>query len=451
MSDTNSFLDAMERRTRSHRDEEDASLGDEASLIGGADDDGTGIKWKFTAENPPPSIDKGTGEEEEDDDEDDDDEVVAIQPPAGPKGDDDEEFSDDSSGAGSDDDSPKAKPAKKSRSKAVKKSSKASAEAPKPAAAKQRIKWAKLVQEEVYEDGTTKTLYPFVEKPKYYLDELAAQVVIEEAPHLAGYGKGKEAWLRAAIKLRRQQDPTGKFALPTITPKKLKARFDAWMSFVPIYRAKANRDSGTDDEISGNPVLDAIETMYDEKEAGAAVASGKRAADAKKTANDKAGAEYIKCKAAGVPVPKEVVALLDDTSPEEESSDGSKALVFQSGLKKKRRVSTVSALTASTQKGSKATATAASKCADELAQLGSAATIRAEAKLIEAKNKAEALKIKRMQLELLTQEKKARIEAREKAREEDRKFKQSMSDWFARQAAKEAAEDAAKENATNKE
>jgi len=443
MSDTNSFLDAMQRRGRSRRDPEDddgSSFGDGSSP---KEDDGTGVPWQYDAENPPPSIDKGTEEE------DDDDEVVAIQPPTKQKpddDDDDEEFSEDSSNEESEDEPAKAKPSKKGRATAAKESSKAPGKGSKQVAAKQvekRIKWAKLVQEEVYEDGTTKTFYPFVEKTGYYLDELAAQVVVEQAPHLAGYGKGKEAWLKAAIKLRRQQDPTGKFVLPTITPKKLKARFDAWMSFVPIYRAKASRDSGTDDEISDNPVLDAIETMYDEKEAGAAVASGKRAADAKKTANDKAGAEYIKCKAAGVPVPKEVVAVLDDTSPEEGSSDDSKALVAQ----KKRRVSAVSALTSSTQKGTKASASNASKCADELAQLGSAVTIRAEAKLIEAKNKAEALKIRRMELELMAEQKKARLAAREKNEEAERKFKQKMGDWFATQAAKEAA----KENTSNKE
>jgi len=135
--------------------------------------------------------------------------------------------------------------------------------------------------------------------------------------------------------------------------------------------------------------------------------------------------------------------VLDDTSPEEGSSDDSKALVAQ----KKRRVSTVSALTSSTQKGTKASASNASKCADELAQLGSAVTIRAEAKLIEAKNKAEALKIRRMELELMAEQKKARLAAREKNEEAERKFKQKMGDWFATQAAKEAA----KENTSNKE
>jgi len=355
MSDTNSFLDAMQRRTGSHCDDEDddgSSFGDGASPKD--DDDGTGVQWQYDAENPPPPIGKGTAEE-------DDDEVVAIQPPSDTKADDDEDFSDDDS---SDEDEPaKAKPAKKGRATAAKESSQVPSKGPKQAVSSApkpmtggRIKWAKLVQEEVYEDGTTKTTYPFIEKEYYYLDELAVQVMIEEAPHMAGYGKGKDAWLKAAIKLRRQQDPTGKVALPTITPKKLKARFDAWMSFVPVYRSKAQRNSGTDDDLANNTVLDAIETMYDEKEAGAAVVSGKRAVDAKKTANDKAGAEYIKCKAAGIPVPKEVVAVLNDTSPEEGSSDESK--LAQSGSKK-RRVSTVSALTTSTQKGTKPTASTA--------------------------------------------------------------------------------------------
>jgi len=214
MSDTNSFLDAMERRTRSHRDPEDdasSSVGDGASLIGGADeDDGTGIRWQFNAENPPPALNKGSVD-------DDDDEVVAIHPPSEPMADDNNEFSDDdSSEAGS---LEAKQPSKKSRANA-KQSSSVPAKGPKPAAPKQagsRIKWAKLVQEEVYEDGTTKTTYPFIEKDGYYLDELAAQVIIEEAPHMAGYGKGKDAWLKTAIKSRRQQDPTGKLALPSLS------------------------------------------------------------------------------------------------------------------------------------------------------------------------------------------------------------------------------------------
>ena len=433
MSDTNSFTDAMLADQPSTRRTE--------GLAGAAaaDDDSTGIPWQITTEiDAEIEAAKEAADEEEDDD---DDEVVAVvKPPTEAVDDDvDEEFSDvdDSS---EEDEPVKAKASKKGKGKPVKKSAKkAPAKEPKQPVSssakpvEKRIKWAKLLQEEVCEDGTTKTYYPFLEKEDYYLDALAVQVIISEAPHMAGYGKGKDAWLKTVIKLRKQKDPKGRVALPTITPKKLKARFDAWMSFVPMYRAKANRNSGTDDDLANNEVLDGIETMYDEKEAGAAVASGKRAVDAKKTANDKAGAEYLKCKAAGVPVPKEVIELLDNTGKEEESSDDCKQVSANSGAKKKRRVSTVSDLTASTQKGSKPTASSASKCVDELAQLGNAATIRAEAKLIDAKNKAEALKIKRMELEMLAERKKARMEAVAKNEEADRKWKQSMSEWFARQ------------------
>jgi len=174
------------------------------------------------------------------------------------------------------------------------------------------------------DDGTTKTktLYPFLEKKNYYLDYIASQVVVNEAPHLAVHGQVKKAWLKAAVELRKQKSPeTGKFLFPTITPENLKSRFDAWMAFVPIFRAKQERDSGPDDVVSGGDILEAIETVYDEKEAEEAVTSGKRAVDAKKTVNDKAGAEYLKCKAAGIPVPDEVIAILDNAGEDEEEDD----------------------------------------------------------------------------------------------------------------------------------
>jgi len=148
---------------------------------------------------------------------DDDDEVVAIQPPAAAESKDDvddEEFSDDSSEEESEDEPVKAKNAKKGKGKPVKKSAKKGpAKGPKQAISsdakpvEKRIKWAKLLQKEVYEDGTMRTFYPFVEKPDYHLDALAVQVIVNEALHLAGYGKGKDAWLKTVIKLRKQKDP----------------------------------------------------------------------------------------------------------------------------------------------------------------------------------------------------------------------------------------------------
>jgi len=127
MSDTNSFLDALQRRNGSRRDEEDVSLGDEASQNGSTEeedgDDGTGIRWQIDVDHPPsPPLAQG---------DDDDDEVVAIQPPSDPKGDDDDDFSDEDESEEEPEEPAKAKPAKKG--KAVKKSSKAPVKGPKQA------------------------------------------------------------------------------------------------------------------------------------------------------------------------------------------------------------------------------------------------------------------------------------------------------------------------------
>ena len=451
MSDTNSFTDAM--------------LVDQPSTrrtAGAEDDDGTGIPWQINAEIDAEVAAAAQEESEEDSDDDDDDEeacvVVKVKPgKAKPKSvDDDDEYSGSEAEDVNDTDEEPAKPAKKkvasqpkslktAKKTAAKKSNKKKTTVPKEdAQAKStRLSWEKTHREMVARDGTKYFQYPFLEKEGYHLDTLAANCVASTGAHLAVYGEVKAKWEEAAKLCREQVDPDGVAVFETLNHNKLQERFGKWMAFVEWHRAKLLRDSGTDDEISGNQLLDNIETMYDEKEAQEEAIAGKRDKDAKKAKVDKAGAELLKCKAAGIPIPDDVTAVLNEATDDVDNKP--------SGKKTKRRNSTVSDLTASSGKGSGKGSTSSKKgspaeIVESVEELGNVARARVEVKLQAQKNKEKALNLRRYEVEMMVERKKARLEFETKAAEAKLEL-----DRAAAKATEEAAKAVAEENRKDKE
>jgi len=260
MSDTHSFDNEMLVDQQSTR----RTVG----LLGAEDDDGTGISWQVNAE-----MEAEDQEEEETDDDDDADDCVVVEVKRvvkkKPELPDDEDYS--ASEADDVDDKPteKAKPAAKkvtasqpkTAKKPVAKQSKKSKTVTKGAVPKStRLLWEKTHRELVSRDGVKKFEYPFLEKEGYHLDNLAAMCVASTGAHVAVYGEVKAKWEEATKLCREQVCPdTGVALFETLNHTKLQERFGKWMAFVEWHRAKLDRDSGTDDEISGNQLLDRID------------------------------------------------------------------------------------------------------------------------------------------------------------------------------------------------
>jgi len=169
--------------------------------------------------------------------------------------------------------------------------------------------------------------------------------------HMAAYGTQTTQWEKAAKMLLTQESPSDStFLFPCVNLAKLKSRFSQWMEFIGKQRAKAVKDSGTDDELSNMYTqYAAMEAIYDEHKDQEENKTNKSNAEAQKAMIDKAAAEVLKCKASGTEIPEHIVAQFS------KASDGAKSSEDGSESANGKRASLITCLTATKKRKDDAT------------------------------------------------------------------------------------------------
>jgi len=202
-----------------------------------------------------------------------------------------------------------------------------------------RIKWEKLWAEKVDKDGTSERTYPWLLADHYHLDDFALRAVAFYSPHKAPYGTQTAAWELAVVMCQQQRSPDDDTLLfPTMNAAKLKKRFNDWIEFIRQQRAKALKDSGTDDELSDMYELYALmEQIYDEHKEMEQNKSNKTMGEAQKAIIEKASAEVLKCRASGIPIPEETIAILSKGKTEDGVTPAKRSSLLSSLTSSKKR------------------------------------------------------------------------------------------------------------------
>ena len=95
------------------------------------------------------------------------------------------------------------------------------------------VKWPCITHIKVMPDGKKITTHPFLSGDNNLFDKLVITHLVVDEPFLAAYGAIAQAWTTCAANMKKdlELDSSAAVSFPTINPKTIKTRFDAYMKF----------------------------------------------------------------------------------------------------------------------------------------------------------------------------------------------------------------------------